>query len=54
MPHDRFLVTNQVTVSVGRGFNLLFGRQSRLQDVTISYCSEPGKIEQQVRNLPDL
>lgn len=54
MPHDRFLVTNQVAVSVGRGFNLLFGRQSLLQDVTISYFSDPGKIEQEVRNLPDL
>ncbi len=55
MPHDRFLVTNQVAVSVGRGFNLLFGSNPRLvKDVTIAYCSEPGKIEQAVRTLPDL
>jgi hypothetical protein len=54
MPHDRFLVTNQVAVSVGRGFNLLFGSPSRLQDVKIDYCSDPGKIEKEVRNLPDL
>lgn len=54
MLHDRFLVTNQVAVSVGRGFNLLFDSQSRLQDVTISYCSQPGKIEQAVKKLPDL
>lgn len=54
MPHDRFLVTNQVAVSVGRGFNLLFGNPSFLQDVKIDYCSEPGKIEQAVRGLPNL
>ncbi len=55
MPHDRFLVTNQVAVSVGRGFNLLFGSNPRLvKDVTIAYCSEPGKIEQAVRTLPNL
>jgi len=48
MPHDRFLITNQVAVLVGRGFNLLSG------DVTISYFSEPGKIEQDVKKLPDL
>jgi len=55
MPHDRFLVTNQVAVSIGRGFNLLFGGSSRLvRDVTVAYCSEPGKVEQYVRTLPDL
>lgn len=54
MPHDRFLVTNQVAVSVGRGFNLLFGSPSFLQDVKIDYCSEPGKIEQAVKGLPNL
>jgi hypothetical protein len=55
MPHDRFLVTNQVAVSVGRGFNLLFGSNPRLvKDVTIAYCSEPGKIEQAVQTLPNL
>jgi hypothetical protein len=55
MPHDRLLVTNQVAVLVGRGFNWLFGSSlSRLRDITISYCSDPGKIEQAVRELPDL
>ena len=54
IPHDRFLITNQVAVSVGRGFNLLFGNPSQLKDVKIDYCSEPGKIEQDVKKLPDL
>jgi hypothetical protein len=55
MPHDRFLITNQVAISIGRGFNLLFGSSPRLvKDVTIAYCSEPGKIEQAVRTLPNL
>jgi hypothetical protein len=55
MPHDRFLVTNQVAISIGRGFNLLFGSSPRLvKDVTIAYCSEPGKVEQAVRTLPNL
>ena len=54
MLHDRFLVTNQVAVSLGRGFNLLFGNPSRVQDVKIDYCSQPGEIEQAVKKLPDL
>lgn len=54
MLHERFLFTNQVAVSFDRGFNLLFGNPSFLQDVKIDYCSEPGKIEQAVRGLPDL
>jgi hypothetical protein len=54
MPHDRFLFTNQVAVSFGCGFNLLFGNPSLLRDVKIDYFSDPGKIEQEVRNLPDL
>jgi len=59
LPHDRYLVTNQVAVSVGRGFDLLLDKRSslyprRLRDVHINYCSEHGKIEQAVRWLPDL
>lgn len=59
MPHDRFLITNQVAVSIDRGFDLLLEKRQipyprRVRDVTIAYCSEPGKIEQAVRSLPDL
>lgn len=55
MPHDRYLITNQVAVSFGRGFDLLYGSSPKLvKDTNIAYCSEPGKIEQDVRTLPDL
>lgn len=55
MHHDRFLITNQVAVSFGRGFNLLDGKNHKLvQDTNINYCSDPGKIEQAVRTLPTL
>jgi hypothetical protein len=55
MHHDRFLITDQVAVSFGRGFNLLDGSSPKLvQDISIAYCSEPGKIEQAVRTLQDL
>ncbi len=59
MPHDRFLITNQVAISIDRGFDLLLGKATsvypqRIRDVHIAYCSEPGKIEQAVRGLPDL
>lgn len=55
MLHDRYLITDQVAVSLGRGFNLLDGKNHKLvQDTNINYCSEPGKIEQHVRTLPNL
>ncbi|MBD2184325.1 hypothetical protein H6S82_24190 [Planktothrix sp. FACHB-1355] len=59
MPHDRYLITNQVAISIARGFDLLLDKRNisyprRLRDVTIAYCSEPDKIEQAVRKLPNL
>jgi hypothetical protein len=54
MPHDRFLFTNQIAVSVGCGFNLIFDSPNLLQDVTISYFSKPGEIENAVKVLPNL
>ena len=59
LPHDRYLVTNQVAVSIGRGFDLLLDKRSslyprRMRDVHINYCSESGKIEQAFRRLPNL
>jgi hypothetical protein len=59
LPHHRYLITNQVAVSIDRGFDLLLGKATslyprRLRDVHIAYCSEPGKVEQAVRGLPDL
>ncbi|MCL1469147.1 hypothetical protein [Argonema antarcticum] len=59
MPHDRYLITNQVAISIARGFDLLLDKRKdpyprRVRDVTIAYCSEAAKIEQAVRSLPDL
>jgi hypothetical protein len=59
LPHHRYLITNQVAVSIDRGFDLLLGKATslypqRLRDVHIAYCSEPGKIEKAVVGLPDL
>ncbi len=46
MTHARYLITNQVAVSIDRGFDLLLdSRKSpyprRIRDVHIAYCSEP-------------
>jgi len=59
LPHHRYLITNQVAVSIDRDFDLLLGKATslypqRLRDVHIAYCSEPGKIEKAVVGLPDL
>jgi hypothetical protein len=59
LPHDRYLITNQVAISIGRGFDLLLDKRSslyprRMRDVHINYCSESGKIEQAFRRLPNL
>jgi hypothetical protein len=59
MPHDRYLLTNQVSVSIDRGFDLLLDSRTspyprRIRDVRIDYCSEPGKIELDVQTLPNL
>jgi hypothetical protein len=59
MPHERYLITNQVAVSIDRGFDLLLDKRKipyprRVWDVTIAYCSEPDKIQQTVRSMPDL
>lgn len=58
MPHERYLITNQVAVSIDRGFDLLLDNKipypRPVRDVTVAYCSEPGKIEQAVRSMPDL
>jgi len=59
MPHNRYLLTNQVAVSIDRGFDLLIDSRTSLyprciRDVRIDYCTEAEKIEQYVRTLPDL
>ncbi len=59
MPHNRYLLTNQLAVSIDRGFDLLIDSRTssyprRIRDVCIDYCSESEKVEQYVRTLPDL
>ncbi len=59
MPHERYLITNQVAISIDRGFDLLLEKRTSpyprlIRDVCIDYCSEPGKIEKAVGRLPNL
>ncbi len=59
MPHDRYLITNQVAVSIDRGLDLLLDKRKSpyprlIRDVRIDYCSESEKVEQYVRSLPNL
>ena len=56
MIHDRFLFTDQVGISIGRGFNLILDKRSslsprRLQDIHISYCTEIKKIRDSFNQL---
>ncbi len=59
LPHQRYIVTNQVAISLDRGLDLLVEKRNKpyprlLRDVNINYCSEPGKIEVEVIRLDDL
>jgi hypothetical protein len=67
MPHARYLITNQISVLVERGFDLLWSDQQmdnaglnsrtdqrKIRDVAIALISEPGKIESSIRKLEDL
>jgi len=59
MPHERYLITNQVAVSIDRGFDLLIDSRTspyprRIRDVRIDYCSQSAKVEQYVQTLPNL
>ncbi|MBO1346268.1 MAG: hypothetical protein EBE86_002175 [Hormoscilla sp. GUM202] len=55
--HDRYIITDQLAISMGRGICLvseeLSSPEDLLLDFNIACCSEPGKIEAAVRNLPD-
>ncbi|MGK7902482.1 MAG: hypothetical protein AB4352_13895 [Hormoscilla sp.] len=56
--HDRYIITDQLAISMGRGIGLLSEELSSpedwLLDFNIACCSEPGEIEAAVRSLPDL
>ena len=58
LPHDRYLVTDQFAISVGRGFNL-FERQPtsyprQIDDNNIKMCSDPWKATKAFRMPPHL
>jgi len=52
--HDRFMITDKLAISMGRGIGLLSKKDGWLRDFNIAPCSEPGEIEAAVRSLPDL
>jgi hypothetical protein len=58
LPHDRYLITNQTAIYIGRGFDLFVDTKEsyprRIKDVQIGYCSNPEKVEPFYRKLPDL
>lgn len=53
MPHDRCIITDQIAVSVSRGFDLL-KRNGRVRDVVIGLLPNRGEIERQARPLPNV
>jgi len=60
LPHDRYLITNQIAVYIGRGFDL-FVRASenyprRIRDLQIGYCSNLTNVHKHYtdRSLRDL
>ena len=58
LPHDRYLITNQTSIYIGRGFDLFVKANEsyprRIKDVQIGYCSNPEKVEPYYRDLVDL
>lgn len=67
MPHARYLITNQISVLVDCGFDLFWSDdrmykaklnpridEPKIRDVAIALISEPGKVEESIRTLPDL
>jgi hypothetical protein len=59
LPHERYIITDQVAISVDRGSDLFLNKKNsqnlgELKDVHIGYCSDLGKIEQYVRRMPSL
>jgi len=53
MPHARCIITDQLALSVERGFDLL-RRDGRIRDVVVGLLPNRGEIERQARTLPDV
>ncbi|MCL1489857.1 MAG: hypothetical protein M1G31_03740 [Pseudanabaena sp. Salubria-1] len=49
LPHDRYLITNQTAVYIGRGFDLFVDASARyprrIRDLQIGYCSNPAEVQ---------
>lgn len=54
MRHDRYLITDQIAIHVGRGVDLLRSDRQRVRDVTLGIVHDPGKIEAEVRSLQEV
>ena len=53
LPHDRFLITDQIGLAIGRGFDLL-DDEKKVRDNTISIIDNKGSIETQIRSLGNI
>lgn len=60
LPHDRYLITNQTAIYIGRGFDLFVDAKGSyphsIRDVQIGYCSNPADVQRHYkdRRLRDL
>ena len=54
MPHDRFLQTDQISLQIGRGVDILTRENSKIRDVTITDCPDIKKIVRAFEDSPDL
>ncbi len=60
LPHDRYLITNQTAIYIGRGFDLFVNANEPyprvIRDVQIGYCSNSSEVENHYkdRRLRDL
>ena len=56
--HDRYIITEQLAISMGRGIGLLseelLSPEDVLLDFNIAFCSDPGEMERDFKKLPDL
>lgn len=51
-PHDRFIITDQIGIQLGRGAVNLFNIDEDWQDATISYIKNPGRVLKELGALP--
>jgi hypothetical protein len=54
LEHDRYVITDQIGLAIGRGLDILCDNNLTLRDTTISVLPMPGQLVTEVRILPDL